>query len=296
MPTVGICARSSCAIASRLPAPRSRSTRSRSSSAPPRPPSSIGEYDSAVELGRRAIAGVDARVDPERAASLLERQRWYFWVAGDLAAAAAALAEANRLVPLQPPSAARAHILAHTAGVQMSAGRFADSLPIAEEALDVARAVGSRADEALALGILGTDLALLGRVDDGIERFREGLAIAEDLGGVEGIALGTANLATLLDRVGRTAEALDVATAGWERARAIGVERTYGGLLLAVAAKAAIALGRWDEADGLLALGLARDPVGTPGHPVADPARPTRHDARRSLAGRGCPRRGRRCR
>ena len=147
----------------------------------------------------------------------------------------------------------------------MSTGRFADSLPIAEEALAVARAVGSRADEALALGILGTDLALLGRVDDGIEQFREGLAIAEDLGGVEGIALGTANLATLLDRVGRTAEALDVATAGWERARAIGVERTYGGLLLAVAAKAAIALGRWDEADGLLALGLARDPVGTPG-------------------------------
>jgi DNA-binding CsgD family transcriptional regulator/tetratricopeptide (TPR) repeat protein len=225
----------------------------------------VGEYDSAIDLGRRAIAGVDARVDPERGARLLERQRWYLWVAGDLAAAAAALAEANRLVPLEPPSAARAHILAHTAGVQMSTGRFADSLPIAEEALDVARAVGSRADEALALGILGTDLAMLGRVDDGIERFREGLAIAEDLGGVEGIALGTANLATLLDAVGRPAEALDVATAGWERARSIGVERTYGGLLLAVAAKAAIALGRWDEADGLLALGLARDPVGTPG-------------------------------
>jgi len=41
----------------------------------------IGEYDSAVDLGRRAIAGVDARLDPERAARLLERQRWYFWVA-----------------------------------------------------------------------------------------------------------------------------------------------------------------------------------------------------------------------
>ena len=53
----------------------------------------------------------------------------------------------------------------------------------------------------------------------------------------------------LLDRVGRTSEALEVAAAGWERARAIGVERTYGGLLLAVAAKAAIALGRWDEAE-----------------------------------------------
>ena len=225
----------------------------------------VGEYDAAVELGRRAIAGVDPRVDPERAAALLERQRWYSWEAGDRAAAAAALAEANRIVPIDPPSAARARILAHTAGIEMSAGRFADSVRVAEEALDVARAVGSRADEALALGILGTDLALLGRVDDGIERFREGLAIAEDLGGVEGIALGTANLATLLDRVGRTAEALDVAAVGWERTRAIGLERTYGGLLLAVAAKAAIVLGRWDDADRFLGLGLARDPVGTPG-------------------------------
>ncbi len=82
---------------------------------------------------------------------------------------------------------------------------------------------------------------------------------------MEGIALGATNLAILLDRVGRTAEALDVAAAGWERARDIGVERTYGGLLLAVAAKAAIALGRWDEAETFLALGLARDPAGTPG-------------------------------
>ena len=147
----------------------------------------------------------------------------------------------------------------------MSEGRFTESIPIAEEAVDVARAVGSPADQALALGVLGSDLALTGAVDDGIERFREGLAIAEELGGVEGIALGATNLAVLLDRVGRTAEALDVAAAGWERAREIGVERTYGGLLLAVAAKAAIALGRWDEAETFLGLGLARDPIGTPG-------------------------------
>jgi tetratricopeptide (TPR) repeat protein len=72
-------------------------------------------------------------------------------------------------------------------------------------------------------------------------------------------------MAVLLDRVGRTTEALEVAASGWDRARAVGVERTYGGLLLAIAAKAAIALGRWDEADAFLRLGLARDPVGTPG-------------------------------
>ena len=126
----------------------------------------------------------------------------------------------------------------------------------------MAREVGSAADEALALGILGSALALTGRVDEGIDRLRAGLAIAEEIHSAEGIALGATNLAILLDRVGRTADALDVAVAGWERARTIGVERTYGGQLLAIAAKAAIALGRWDEAEAFLATGLDRAPVG----------------------------------
>ena len=129
----------------------------------------------------------------------------------------------------------------------------------------MAREVGSAADEALALGILGSALALIGRVDEGIDRLRAGLAIAEAIHSAEGIALGATNLAILLDRVGRTADALDVAVAGWERARTIGVERTYGGQLLAIAAKAAIALGRWDEAEAFLATGLDRAPVGPSG-------------------------------
>ena len=53
--------------------------------------------------------------------------------------------------------------------------------------------------------------------------------------------------------------------AGWERVRALGMERTYGGLLLAIAAKAAIALGRWDDADVYLRDGLAREPAGPAG-------------------------------
>jgi len=225
----------------------------------------IGEYRTAVDLGREAIASIDASVDPARAAALQERQRWFLWEAGDRVAAAAAVAEAERLIPVDPPSAARARILAQHAGILMFSARFGDSVPIAEEALAVARSVGSAANEALALGILGWDLALMGRVDEGIERIRAGIAIAESLRGAEGIALGATNLALLLDRVGRTPEALDVAIAGWEQVRSLGVERTYGGLLLAVAAKAAFALGRWDDADGFLLRGLGREPVGSPG-------------------------------
>jgi DNA-binding CsgD family transcriptional regulator/tetratricopeptide (TPR) repeat protein len=225
----------------------------------------IGEYRVAVGLGERAIALVDSGADPARAASLHERQRWYLWEAGDHAAAAAAVEAAERLVPEDPPSAARARILAHRAGLLMLAGQLPESIPYAEEAVALARTVGSRSDEALALGVLGWDLALLGRVDDGVDRVREGLAIADELGGTEGIALGASNLATLLDRVGRTREALEVARQGWDRIHVLGVERTYGGLILAIAAKAAIALGSWDEADDLLRIGRARRPIGPAG-------------------------------
>ncbi|MFL5674512.1 MAG: ATP-binding protein, partial [Chloroflexota bacterium] len=225
----------------------------------------IGDYRTAVTLGEQAIGLVDAAADPARAASLQERQRWYLWEAGDHAAAAAAVEAAERLVPTDPPSAARSRILAHHAGLLMTSGRLDESIPYAEEAIVVARAVGSRSDEALALGILGWDLALLGRVEEGVASVRAGLAIADELGGTEGIALGASNLATLLDRVGRAREALDVAREGWERVRVLGVERTYGGQILAIAAKAAIALGSWDEADGFLRLGLARPPLGQAG-------------------------------
>jgi DNA-binding NarL/FixJ family response regulator len=224
-----------------------------------------GEYAAAVELGREALSAVDPAADPVRAAGLHDRLRWYLWESGDRAAAARAIDDAERLVPASPPSAARARILAHRAAARMDAGRYADSAADAEAAVEMARNVRSAADEALGLGILGWDLALLGRIDDGAARLRDAIAIADSIDNAEGVALGTTNLAVLLDRVGRTSDAHDVAMDGWERARVLGVERTYGGVLLAVAAKTAIALGRWDEAAEVIAMGLERDPGGIAG-------------------------------
>ena len=90
----------------------------------------------------------------------------------------------------EPPSAARARILAHKAGIMLFGGRLAESVPVAEEAISVAREVGSAADEALGLGILGWASRSLGRVDEGVDRLRAGLAIAEAIHSAEGIALG----------------------------------------------------------------------------------------------------------
>jgi DNA-binding CsgD family transcriptional regulator/tetratricopeptide (TPR) repeat protein len=221
-----------------------------------------GQYARAIELGRAALAAVDATADPLRAGLLHERLRWFLWEAGERHAAVASVREALRLIPPDPPTAGLARALAHLAAVELFASQFGPSREHAEGAVAAARAVGARSEEALALGILGWDVAVLGDVEAGVASFREGKRIAEELGSVEGQALAQANLAALLDRVGRTEESLAVAREGFEVVRSFGLERTYGGLLAGSAAKALISLGRWDEADVVTEEALERSPSG----------------------------------
>ena len=226
-----------------------------------------GAYSRAVELGRAAIAAAekgrgDGGPDPGRLGTLHDRLRWYLWEAGDRAAALAAVDEALRLIPAEPPTAARTRVLAQSAGLRLLGGDPAGAATTAREAIRMAQAAGALSEEALATGVLGWAEAVTGDVDQGIATFRRGVAIAERLGGVEGIALGHANLAALLDRVGRTEESLEAARTGYAIAQRLGVPRTYGGVLLGHVAKALFDLGRWDEAAAAADEGLELDPVG----------------------------------
>ena len=224
-----------------------------------------GDYRAAVELGRRAIAAANSGPDPDpiRVGTLQERMRWYLWEAGDVEAAAAAVEEALRLIPESPPSRPRARALAHLAGLRLVTGDAEGAVEPARHALAVAQATDDGAGEAaLALGILGWVTAAGGRVDEGLALFQRGLDTADQLGGVEGIALGQTNLAALLDRIGRSEASLEAATAGFERLRELGVARTYGGILAGHAAKALFDLGRWPEAATRAEEGLDLDPLG----------------------------------
>jgi ATP/maltotriose-dependent transcriptional regulator MalT len=227
-----------------------------------------GAYGRAVELGRAAIdAAEDAGrgedgADPSRLGTLHDRLRWYLWEAGDRAAALAAVEEALRLIPAEPPTAARTRVLAQSAGLRLLGGDPVGAATTARDAIRMAQAAGALSEEALATGVLGWAEAVTGDVDRGIATFRHGVAIAERLGGVEGIALGHANLAALLDRVGRTEESLEAARNGYAIAQRLGVPRTYGGVLLGHVAKALFDLGRWDEAAAAADEGLELDPVG----------------------------------
>jgi DNA-binding CsgD family transcriptional regulator len=200
--------------------------------------------------------------DPHRLGALHERLRWYLWEAGDRAAAQDAVSEAMRLIPAEAPTVARTRVLAQAAGLRLLGGDPVGAATVAREAIRMAQASSAAPEEALALGVLGWAEAVTGDVDRGIATFRRGMATAERLGGVEGIALGHANLAAMLDRVGRTEASLEAAREGYAVAKRLGVPRTYGGVLLGHVAKALFDLGRWDEAAAAADEGLELDPVG----------------------------------
>jgi DNA-binding CsgD family transcriptional regulator/tetratricopeptide (TPR) repeat protein len=220
-----------------------------------------GGYARAVELGRAALESLPLGTEPAMTATYHERLRWYLFEAGDRTAAEEALADAERLVPTEPPSAARAQILVHRAGIDLFAGRYARSKVLAEAAIGIAEAVGVQAPRIMATGILGWDVAMLGDLDAGIGRLREALGAVEGTARPEGIALGYSSLATLLGLVDRPEEAAAVAREGFASVRHMGVVRTYGGLLLGAEAGALFDLGRWDEAEQVMLDGPQRPTI-----------------------------------
>ena len=206
----------------------------------------------AVELGRRAVALV-GDADPVRAALLHERLGNYLFAAGSRDAGLAARERAVELVPAQPPSAARAHVLAALGHALMLVWRHEASRPICEQALALARAVGARSAEFRAEAVLGVDLAYLGHGDEGLEHLRLALRLAEQGGDPGELVFAYCWLTDVLTMLGRPRESIRVAAA------AVSVVRAYGvahGTIISNQVEALIATGEWDEADRLGAAAL----------------------------------------
>jgi ATP/maltotriose-dependent transcriptional regulator MalT len=168
-------------------------------------------------LLRRALQLVDAEADPSRAALVQERLSQSLWSQHRQDDSLAALREGLALLP-DEPSAERAKLLAQFSRRRMVQSRFAEAAESAREALSVARAVGYREAEAIALNALGTALGESGEVDPGVVYLRESLEIARE----EGLEMeeGGAwiNISDVLNLAGRTDEALEAALQGLETA------------------------------------------------------------------------------
>jgi DNA-binding CsgD family transcriptional regulator len=212
----------------------------------------VGAATRAVELARRAIDLVGAQ-DPHRAALLHVRLGEYGYETGNTNALLAAFERAVELVPAEPPSPERAYSLGSLAGALMVAWRHAESLPISEQALALARRVGAGEAEVRALTVLGADLAYLGRGAEGVAHFRQALQLAEAIGDRIGLDRAYVNFTDALTMLGRPRESARVGQSGLEVTRRYGIESS---MLVGNQIEALLAIGDWDEADELSAAAL----------------------------------------
>ena len=212
-------------------------------------------------LLRRALSLVDARADPGRAALLHERLSQALWSRHEQDASVEALRDGLALLPDGEQSAERATLLSQLAKKRMLQSRFAEAEECAHEALAVARAVGHREAEAIALNALGTAMGDRGEPDAGVAHLRESLAIARENGFAMHEAGAWINISDVLNMAGRVEEALAVAKEGLE----VGVAaplRAADWLRLSVS-EHAFHLGDWEQAEAAIPPASRRHTGGT---------------------------------
>jgi DNA-binding CsgD family transcriptional regulator/tetratricopeptide (TPR) repeat protein len=216
--------------------------------------SQVGDAPRAVELGRRAIELIGGE-DPHRAGLLHVRLGEYLEQTGREEACLAAVERAVELVPAEPPSPEYAYALGSLAGVLGVVWRFAESLPIAEQALVLARKVGAGEAEVRALTVIGGDLAYLGRGDEGAEHLRHALRLADEIGDHIGLERAYVHATDALTMLGRCRESVRVGQEGLEVMRWRGIDST---LLVSNQIETLIETGEWDEAERLSTAALRR--------------------------------------
>lgn len=213
----------------------------------------VGDAERATALLRSARDLIDVDAEPVKAGLLHVRIARAIWTAGHSETALTEYKRAVELLPADPPSAARAKVLAGEGQILMLAASFDESRERCEEAITIARQVGAREQEGHALNTLGVDLAFLGDPERGVECLLEARAIAEEVGNVDDIARTYPNLASVLWLgTGRLWDAAQVCRDGIERMGQLGLERTYGYWLMSDLGEILARTGEWDEADTLL--------------------------------------------
>ena len=205
----------------------------------------VGAATRAVELARRAIELTPGKFW-QRLALLHVQLGQYLHETAEDRAALDALERAVALTGDHPGTSERAYALSSFAGGLMVHWRYAESLPLAREALADARAMGAREAEVRALMVLGASLVRCGHADQGIAIVEESLALAERTGDLLGLERAYVNLTDALSFLGRQRVAARLGAVGTAAIRRHGV---VSAVLTANHVEALLALGEWDECD-----------------------------------------------
>ena len=138
-----------------------------------------GEFRHAVSQAREAVAAIDAGTDRPRAALAHQLLGIYLLQAdADTDEALAHCRRAVELVDTDPPTPLRARVTASLARVLLSAREYDEARRWCDEAIAVARAVGSSSEETHALVTLAGLEQRLDNVDIGLSLLREARAKA----------------------------------------------------------------------------------------------------------------------
>ncbi len=203
----------------------------------------------AVALFRSALELVDESVEPVRAATLHVRLGRAAWVNGQGDLALQAHRTAVRLVPAGSPPEARARALAGLAQILNLQDRHAEARPLAEEAVELARAAGARQIEGHALNSRAVARCQEGEIDGALGDLDDALGIAKAIGDVDDIGRAYTNRVWVLKVGGRFEDAIALAFEGVSVARRLGFLAFLGTHLLCNAADLLFCLGRWDESE-----------------------------------------------
>ncbi len=189
----------------------------------------------------------------------------YRLAAGDAAGAARALRRAADTVPAGP-SIWRARIFALLAQERMIAGAFGDAERAATEALEIARRLGAEAEpEAIhATTTLAVVRGWGDRPETAVPLLEAALQRSKALGLIEEWWRAGANMAVVLEQLGRSRDAVEQAFQGMAEARDMDLDAVYGNLLAGNVAGVLVDVGRWSEARELSLRALDWSPAGIP--------------------------------
>lgn len=239
-------------------------------------PSRDGPAEGDHALDDRAAQAASLAGHPDRAAEILAsvltaasdkpvaveaRLGQYLWESGKREAAFAAYRSAIARLPLTPTQE-RASILRNAARTFLLAGEYREAAQLASDAVATAREASAVSDQIDALATLGAALAHLGEADKAAETLEQARLLEEERRRVSRIQPRPSRIvdllsgywgrAAVLDRAGESEQSAAMALHGLKRARELGVDRAWGGLVGTAAVDELIDLGRWSEADALL--------------------------------------------
>ena len=215
-----------------------------------------GDGERALSVVNLALEELDpAAVDPRMHARLLRDKAYYTM---NLARRGAIPLLQESLAILEgrvDDDRLRASIQNQLGSRYMVAGRFEEAIVLATESGERAARAGSDDEASIAANVRGGSRAQLGDLAEAHREYEAALRLAKSANAELRYRV---NYSDLLGLLGRYRDAVTVAEEGMARARAFGVERTTGAVIIQNMAVPLLELGEIERVEGMLARELAQ--------------------------------------